>query len=485
MVRAGKDAIPSTEEPPPSQQPPTQEEPPGGAPAGVPKIDHPPHRDINNFPTFTGLYNEIGSIANVIDQINQISDFISGKPVQPSSAPQHPQQPPQQQPPQQQYPQQQYPQQQPLSPEEIQQRIQQLQQLQQQPIAPQQTEPGAEPPTQPGQQPTEEQQIYTPAGQPPPVPDEPEAIEELSEEAIEEIYEKLYQYVEGVMQAAQEGREFSIEPAFILISRAIDTARATDILYRRAIYTRESSDVHSFASSVVLHSVNVSIYAIKIGQGLSYNRNQLIDLGVSALLHDVGMVTLPPDLFSKGQFTQADIDLLHEHPAKGRAILQQLGTDYQWLSEVVYQEHEREDGNGYPQELKGNLIHEYAKIIGVADIYAGLTRSRPDRRGMLPFEAVKEILQTRKQEFDPRVVRILLKTLSAFPVGSLVKLNSGIVGRVIDTDTDSPLRPAIQIMFDIEGRPVQDKREILLREHPILHITDTVTMEEMGVKPGS
>ncbi|MBT4139835.1 MAG: HD domain-containing protein, partial [Candidatus Latescibacteria bacterium] len=236
---------------------------------------------------------------------------------------------------------------------------------------------------------------------------------------------------------------------------------------------------------VVLHSVNVAIYAIKIGQGLSYNRNQLIDLGVSAFLHDVGMVTLPPDLFSKGQFTQTDIALLHEHPAKGRAILQQLGADYQWLSEVAYQEHEREDGSGYPQGLTGNLIHEYAKIIGVADIYAGLTRSRPDRRGMLPFEAVKEILQTRKQEFDPRVVRILLKTLSAFPVGSMVKLNSGIVGRVVDTDNDSPLRPAIQIMFDIEGRPVQDNREIRLREHPILHITDTVTPEDMGMKPGS
>jgi uncharacterized protein YwbE len=104
---------------------------------------------------------------------------------------------------------------------------------------------------------------------------------------------------------------------------------------------------------------------------------------------------------------------------------------------------------------------------------------------MLPFEAVKEILQTRKQEFDPRVVRILLKTLSAFPVGSMVKLNSGIVGRVVDTDNDSPLRPAIQIMFDIEGRPVQDNREIRLREHPILHITDTVTPEDMGMKPGS
>jgi HD-GYP domain-containing protein (c-di-GMP phosphodiesterase class II) len=469
MVRAGAGALPPN--PAPDTASSAENKPQEGLFSGVPNIAQPPQRQINNFPMFSGLYNEIGTIAEVIDQINRISDFVSGRPVQPL---QEKQQPPQYAPPQQQ----------PLSQEEIQRRIQQLQHLQQQP-----TESQAQHPPQTTQQPMPApvqeqpqqpvQQTHTPTNQTSPE-DTTEQPDTLSEEEIEKMYEDLYQYVEGVMQAAQEGRDFSVEPAFVLISRVVDIPKAPDILYRRAIYTRESGDEHSFASSVVLHSVNVSIYAIKIGQGLSYNRNQLIDLGVSALMHDVGMVTLPPDLFSKGQFTQHDIDMLHQHPAKGRAILHKLGADYQWLAEVAYQEHERENGGGYPQGLTGNQIHEYAKIIGVADIYAGLTRSRPDRRGMLPFEAVKEILQTRKQEFDPRVVRILLKTLSAFPVGSMVKLNSGIIGRVIDTDIDSPLRPAIQILFDIEGRPVQDKREIRLREHPILHITDTVSQEDLG-----
>lgn len=485
MVRVGSGAeeVPNTPESPPDQQPQTEAPPQTGAFSGVPHLKEAIPVKINNFPTFTGLFNEIGSVASIIDQINRISDFVSGRPMQ--SVPEGQQQAAQQ------------PQQHPLSEEELQLRLQQIQQLQQQaaqqPVAAPAPPQGAQQPQQPQeqvpqqpaqqpQQPAPTQDTYTPAVEPAQL----EVVEEtLSEEEIEQIYEDMYQYIEFVMQAAQEGREFTVEQAFILISRAVDTPLAPDILYRRAIYTRETSEAHSFASSVVLHSVNVAVYAIKIGQGLSYNRNQLIDLGVAAFLHDVGMVTLPPDLFSKGQFTQNDIALLHEHPAKGRAILQQLGADYQWLSEVAYQEHEREDGSGYPQNLTGNLIHEYAKIIGVADIYAGLTRSRPDRRGMLPFEAVKEILQTRKQEFDPRVVRILLKTLSAFPVGSMVKLNSGIVGRVVDTDIDSPLRPAIQIMFDIEGRPVHDNREIRLREHPILHITDTVTPEEMGIKPGS
>ena len=438
MVRDGEDALQN-------QEAQTQ----GGDFSSIPHIDQPRPREVKGFPVFSQMFHEIGTIAEVVDQINRISDFIAGRPSAPPAQPAQAEAQPAQ--------------------AEAQPETQYAEQ--QQPAYTPPQSPVAQPQA-PAPQPAQAPPVQEPV--PEPVANQP------TEEEMEFMYEELYQFVESVMQGAQEGRVFSVESGFVLISRAIDAERATDVLYRRAIYTRESSEDHGFASSVVLHSVNVAVYALKIGEGLGYNRNQLIDLGVSGLLHDVGMVTLPPDLFTKGRFSQHDIDILQQHPARGRDILAQLGEDYRWLAEVAYQEHERQDGSGYPQQLTGNEIHEYAKIIGVADLYAGLTRSRPDRRGMLPFEAVKEILQTRKQEFDPRVVRILLKTLSAFPVGSLVKLNSGAIGRVVDTDIDSPLRPVIAILFDPEGRPVQEAREIRLREHPILHITDTVTPEETG-----
>ncbi len=77
------------------------------------------------------------------------------------------------------------------------------------------------------------------------------------------------------------------------------------------------------------------------------------------------------------------------------------------------------------------------------------------------------------------MVRILLTKLSAFPIGSLVKLNSGASGRVVATDEASPLRPDIQILYDAQGRPVSEDRIIRLREYPILHITDAIYEEDL------
>ena len=296
---------------------------------------------------------------------------------------------------------------------------------------------------------------------------------------MEALYNDLYTFVEGMMRNAQTGASFSVEEAFALIPRVLDIPRATEVLYRRAIYTRASDEDAGFAAAVVYHSIHVAVYALKIGDGLGYRRNSLIGLGVASLLHDVGMAVLPPDIFSKGRLDEQDVERVRQHPLQAHDILSRLGDDYSWLTEIALQEHEREDGSGYPHELRGNQIHTYAKTIGVANTYAGLTRSRPERRGLLPFDAVKEITQNYRRKFDPRVVRVLLQKLSAFPVGSLIRLNSGVIGQVVETDEAYPLRPAIRVLYDVQGRKAEENRVLQLRDHPILHIMGAIYEEDI------
>ena len=92
------------------------------------------------------------------------------------------------------------------------------------------------------------------------------------------------------------------------------------------------------------------------------------------------------------------------------------------LPRVAYQEQEREGGQGYPRGLKGEEIHDYAKIIGVVDVYEALTHHRPQRKGYMPHEAVKLILGTQKELFSNEVKRLLLTKLSCFPLGRLCKI---------------------------------------------------------------
>lgn len=296
----------------------------------------------------------------------------------------------------------------------------------------------------------------------------------LSDADIESLYTQLYAFVEEMMNAQQTGAQWHIEPAFALMEHMISTPQASEVLYQRAIQTPETIEDYGFENSVVLHSVNVAIYALKIGEGFAYTRDPLIELGVAALLHDVGMAHLPAEFFKKKKLDRRDLEQLRQHPAHGLSAIQALGSGYTWLADVVYQEHEREDGSGYPQGLPGKHIHPYAKIIGISDTYAGLTRARPVRPGLLPFEAVQEITRNQRTKFDSRLLSVLLSKLSSFPIGSVVKLNSGTVGRVIQTDDANPLRPTIQVIRNAHGHPVQDRREICLREHPLLYVTDVV-----------
>ena len=434
IIRGGKPAPPEDEQraeaQPPSPQPEGSTDPSNQQ--GQSASPESPGVKLVDFPVLSQIHNEVGVVASVVDKINRISSFIEsvagGKVV-------------------------------PLEP----------------PTA--QGDPAAAtsvavPPPSP--------QAPPPTPQPAPPPVETAAPSaEVSEEEVETLYNHLLAFVQEAMTAAQEGRSFGVDEGFVLISRSVDLPGARDILYRKAIYTRETEGDHGFASAVILHSVNVAIYTIKVGEGMNYNREQLIDLGVSALLHDVGMVTLPEDIFTKGELTKEDIDTLRQHPLKGRQILTDLGEQFRWLADVAYQEHEREDGSGYPEGLSGGDIHEYARIVSVADTYAGLTRSRPERRGLLPFEAVKEILQNHKPKFDTRIVRVLLRKLSAFPIGSLVKLNSGAIGKVIETDEANQLRPVIQIHYDAQGHKVDDERIIQLREYPVLHVTDVIYEDDL------
>ena len=439
MVRGGEHAMQESDRP--------TQAPGEGTFGSLPRAESPESPNLRDFPILSQIHQEVGTMASVVHQINHISEYIQGRGPTPPKTDAAPHE---------------------TAPAQTSLATAPLPQTEtpMQTAAPAQQTPHAEPaPASPA-----------PTAESPPHPETPA----VSEEVINAIYDRLNACVESIATSIQANQPFTVDQAFQIVTEVVDTQNATDVLYRQAIYTRESLDAdQGFSAAVVLHSVNVCIYAIKIGEGLRFDRDQLIDLGVAGLVHDVGMVKLPDEFFTKGRLDPSDIDRLHKHPIDGHAILAQLGDQYGWLAEIALQEHERFDGTGYPNQLQADQIHEYALVIGVADFYAGLTRSRHDRRGRLPFEAVKEIIQTHKAKFDPKVVRVLLTKLSAFPIGSLVKLNSGASGRVVSTDETSPLRPDISILYDAQGRKVREERVIRLREYPILHITDAIYEEDL------
>ena len=296
------------------------------------------------------------------------------------------------------------------------------------------------------------------------------STDELEEQKrIEDLYASIYNFVEGIINSLKRKERFDIEEGLEIVKDIVYTEKAASILYGKAVLGNGIPD------NLAAHSANVCIYSLMLGKGANYSHGQLIELGITALLHDIGMVFVPKEILNKrGKLTTSEFKQIRKHPDYSYKILQTLGKKYLWIANVVSQEQERENGQGYPNGLKGDEIHDYAKIIGIVDVYEALTHHRPQRRGHMPHDAVKLILGTQKNLFSDEVKRLLLTKLSCFPLGSYVKLNSKAICKVIEVYEDSPLRPTVEILFDSQKRKLQNKKIIRLTEAPLLHITSTV-----------
>ena len=291
---------------------------------------------------------------------------------------------------------------------------------------------------------------------------------------IERLYENAYNYTEYIASVAVNGEKINIDEGIRIIIKIVDNLDHIDILYSKAIYTKEVFD------PFISHPVNVAIYAIKVGNGLRYNKKQLVKLGIGALFHDLGMNKIPKEIINRGgELTKGEFELIKKHPQFGYELLLTLGNEYGWLAEISLQEHEREGGQGYPRGLKGDRINEYAKIIGIVDIYEALTHSRPQRKRLLPYKAVGEIIESYRSFFPPKIVKALVTQLSVFPLHSFVRLNSNAIGKVVKTSINHPLRPTVRILCDSQGRRIRKRDIIRLQDFPLLYIKDSLFEEDI------
>lgn len=206
-------------------------------------------------------------------------------------------------------------------------------------------------------------------------------------------------------------------------------------------------DIKSMDNYTYQHSVNVAIISLVLGIQLQLNKYELYTLCVGALVHDVGKILIPNELILKPDYlTDDEFNLIKEHTTKGYNYLK-TSIDISAPARIVaLQHHEKFDGSGYPDNLKGNSINKYARIVAIADVYDALTSDRPYRKSLSPNNAVEYILSHGDTQFDYEIVKVFSKAVVPYPEGTLVKLNNDDIGVVTDTYPNFPLRPTVKII---------------------------------------
>ncbi len=223
---------------------------------------------------------------------------------------------------------------------------------------------------------------------------------------------------------------------------------------------------------VAHHSFNVALLSMAIATSLGYSEKQVWEVVMCGMLHDCGMFLVPREVLEKnGRYTKEELFEIHKHPVSGLHILEGVKRLPEAVLIGVYQSHERENGKGYPKLRKGRLIHNYAKIVQVADIFDALCSPRPFRKRYIPYKAIEMMLGMVRHGFISQThTKGLLKFVSLFPVGSLVELNTGQFAKVIQSNGSSFAKPVVRILYD------KGNRILPADQQKVENLADTISL---------
>jgi HD-GYP domain-containing protein (c-di-GMP phosphodiesterase class II) len=205
----------------------------------------------------------------------------------------------------------------------------------------------------------------------------------------------------------------------------------------------------------VSHTVNSLILSVTMGNYLKFSEDQLTDLAVAALLHEAGMLHIPPDVYLTDKpLTREERRAIVTHPILGFNILKSLNFP-QNIRLAVLEHHERENGSGYPQRLTGGKISLYAKIIAVACSFEAITAARPYKDARDGHSGILDLLKNEGGRYDETAIRALIYSLSIYPIGSYVLLSNGQKAQVVDANPEEPRYPIVRILGESGDTPVK------------------------------
>lgn len=238
-------------------------------------------------------------------------------------------------------------------------------------------------------------------------------------------------------------------------------------------------EIRTYDDYVFLHSINVAIFAIMTGQTLGYTEKQLSELGLGALLHDIGMIAVDPAvLYKVGPLTHQENDQIRAHAEIGFNMLRTYREVSTQSMHIAYQHHERMDGQGYPRGLTGSQILDYARIVSIVDTFDALISDRPHRTGCTTTDALTVIRKLAGTCFDPEIIEAFAANVALYPMNSLVRLNTGHTAIVVAVNRHRLNSPVIRVIFDSHNNRIPEY-EIDLGVAKDLSIVKRLTYEEI------
>lgn len=266
-------------------------------------------------------------------------------------------------------------------------------------------------------------------------------------ELVHSVYEEYMNYIESVFTHYATHKEIDQEELSDTVQDLCIFIKEHKRYILRVNATIEVED----RNFLIIHTMRTTVLCLAIALQLHLNLSKMIELGVTSILHEIGMLRLPPQLYmSSRKLSVREKAQISKHTLLGYTIIKDLNFGLS-IQLGVLEHHEKENGTGYPRRLTGEKISSNAKIIAVACTYEAISSPRSYKDEKSTFDALLELIQNKEHAYDGSVIKALLFTVSLYPIGTFVYLSNRKVAEVIDTIPDNPKTPIVQLLTEKEA----------------------------------
>ncbi|MBI5315311.1 MAG: DUF3391 domain-containing protein [Nitrospirae bacterium] len=268
--------------------------------------------------------------------------------------------------------------------------------------------------------------------------------------AAQETYNQAVRSMERVFEEIEAGRAPKAERLQEIVSKVLTRVLNDDAAM---LNTLSLQKMKRFDRTLASHALDVCTLSLIVAHDFGVLEADLELLGAGALLHDIGYIRLPRNLYRRGQdLTDQERTVMQQHPALGLAILRDAQEERSAVVRIVMEHHECGDGNGFPHKLKGDSLSILAQLVGLVDIYDGMVSRRGGRPAMLPHDAIRQLFRLGDTgQYQKDLIQTMIGSLGVYPIGSLVMLNTGERGVVVGMNRTQRLKPVVNVITGPQG----------------------------------